>query len=104
MKLKTEYGEYNVVLDVTHYSRMNNLALQLYIEETGEPFATITTNIYALPYDCVALDVNNCPWVETFLDEYGLLVRPIGIIPSGFCEYPVYQLDLEKLEQLTKGE
>lgn len=104
MKVNTEFGEYNIFLDIARYSYNNNIAIQLFDEEDGCPFATITTNIIGLPNDCIAIDTNNCPWAEDFLDDLGVLIEPLGEIQSGFCEYPVYKIDLEKLEQLTKGE
>lgn len=50
------------------------------------------------------IDTNNCSWAEDFLvdNDFGL---PTGEYKaSGFCIYPLYQLDLEKIGKynLTK--
>ena len=50
------------------------------------------------------IDTNNCPWAEDFLidNDFGI---PTGEYKaSGFCVYPLYQLDLEKIGKynLTK--
>ncbi len=101
MKLVTHREELEVILDIEHYSNNNNIAIQLYDAEDGEPYATITTNIIPLPEGCVALDTNNCPWAEEFLESLGVLEDALGEIQSGFCEYPVYQLDLDKLYEVS---
>lgn len=52
------------------------------------------------------IDTNNCPCIETALAETGL-AKPYlvaGVIPvferSGYCVYPLYQFDEEKLKAL----
>lgn len=104
MKVKTNFGEYDVVIDVAKYSSNNNTAIQLYENGDWQPFATITTNIIPLPENFIALDTNNCPWAEAFLEENGLIVDAWGELASGFCVYPVYEIDLNKLNELAKGE
>ena len=104
MKVKTDFGEYNVSLGIAHYSNNNNLAIQLYDEEDGCPFATITTNICTLPAHIVAVDTNNCPWAMDFLKENGLVKSEWFPVQSGFCLYPTAIINLDKLEELAKGE
>ena len=104
MKARTDFGEYDVVIDVDTYTSNNNTAIQLYENGDWQPFATITTNIIPLPKNVVALDINNCPWVEDFLQENDLIVDYQGELQSGFCSYPVCEIDLDRLNKLAKGE
>ena len=101
MLAHTEHGDYNVYLEVGHYTNNNNTALQLFTEH-GSPFATITTNIVDLPEGCAAIDINNCPWALEFLERYELVKDYWFPVQSGFCVYPVVQLDLEKLKEIAK--
>lgn len=103
MKVKTNFGEYNVSLNVARYTN-GNLAIELKDLEDGTPFAIITTNTgqilkkdnggiteYAL------IDTNNCPWAEDFLADYNLGFKTDKEIPSGFCRYPVWELDMDAI-------
>lgn len=101
MKVKTNFGEYDVYPVIGKYGN-GNLAIQLFDSEDDEPFATLTTNIVDLPYKLATIDTNNCPWAEDFLNAYGLIVDEWFPIMSGYCTYPVYQLDLQKLEYYEK--
>lgn len=104
MKVKTLYGEYEVSLEVAYYMN-GNLAIQLYDKEDGCPFAIITTNtdvVLESPNDGITefalIDTNNCPWAEDFLKSYHLGWNTGEYVPSGFCEYPIWELDAEALK------
>lgn len=98
-KVKTFYGEYNVVLTGAHYTHGNRLAIQLVDPEEG-PFATLTVN---LPDNSVSVigatfvDTNNCPWAIEFIreNELGTFTGNFGF--SGYCAYPEYLFDLSKI-------
>lgn len=90
-------------INIRNYSN-NNTALELVCED-GIPLAVITVNLGDLLKKNMAyIDTNNCSWAEDFLvdNDFGL---PTGEYKaSGFCIYPLYQLDLEKIGKynLTK--
>ena len=44
----------------------------------------------------MALDVNNMPDAEWFVNRYNLGTLTTYVY-SGFCSYPVYEMDLEEL-------
>ena len=95
---------YNVKeMNIRSYSN-NNTALELVCED-GTPLAIITVNLGGLLEKNMAyIDTNNCSWAEDFLvdNDFGL---PTGEYKdSGFCIYPLYQLDLERIGKynLTK--
>lgn len=98
MKLTTDFGTYDVQARITRYSMHNNLAVRL-VEKDGAPFATLTVNLGDnLPSTYAYVDTNNCPWAEKFITEYEL-GEPTGIgKQSGYCMYPLYQFNINKLE------
>ena len=48
------------------------------------------------------VDVNNCPWAKDFI-EINKLGTPTGVSTgSGYCLYPLYKFDLEKVEEYCR--
>lgn len=93
------YGEtYNVHTDISHYTNNGNLAICLNDINEG-PFATLTVNIDPLGSPSLAaVDTNNCSWAEAFIKEHSLGKFTGMSLRSGFCTYPVYDFDLDKLK------
>ena len=83
-------------IELNNYMSSDNTAIILYSE--GEMFAVITTNLnLMLPINMAYLDTNNYPWVEDFMKKYNF-GEPTGKYGnSGFCEYPLYTLNIEEL-------
>ena len=107
MKVVTHHGEYEVTPIKTEYSYNGRLAIEL-VEKDGFPFATLTVNIVPsvldemddIPNDVAFVDINNCPWAEKFIRDNNL-GRPTGVYGhSGFCVYPLYKFDLNKLQNI----
>ena len=98
-KVETEFGTYNVTIETSKYMFGDNLAIRL-ITDFGEPFATITVNLaeWTLPNDKAFVDTNSCPWAEKFIAD-NKLGKPTGLKgASGYCTYPQYRFDMEKLK------
>ena len=96
--LRTEYANYNVVIRKTQYANNGNLALLLETPD-GEPVANLTVNLpdEILASNCAYLDTNNLPEAEWFVQSNGL-AKPTGEYGnSGYCSYPLYEFDLDKL-------
>ena len=97
------YGEkHKLVVSLDKYANNGNLAITL-LEKTEygyEPYAFLTTNTgLFLPDDNLAVvDTNNCPWAERLIERYGL-GEFFSVTASGFCRYPVYSFDMEKLKE-----
>lgn len=86
----------NVVLD--KYNTYGNLHIGLWSD--GEPFADLTTNIYPLGSDnLAAIDTNNCPWATVLIKKYELGERTGNSVRSGFCDYPIYRFNMDKLKE-----
>ena len=91
--------EYEVCMSTgSRYSHGNNLAIQMYVADTWEPFATLTVNLdKKLPENQGYVDTNNCPWAEDFIEKYGIgkFLNEYG--RSGFCLYPLYEFDIDRI-------
>lgn len=100
----SEYtGDNDVRLDIQIYYHSERICLGLVTEEDGypEPFADLTVCIDApTPNYCGYLDTNNLPGVEKFVTENGLGKFTGLTAGSGYCEYPLYLFDAEKLRKL----
>ena len=61
------------------------------------PFARLTVNLGRQNNGYAYVDTNNCPWAEDFIKENGLGEFTGKICRSGFCEYPLYKFNMEKI-------
>ena len=90
-----------VTLRVTHYTNNHSLAIQVITAAAPwKMVGVITVNIMMsgyIPKDMAYIDTNNCPWAEEFLKENGLAEDTGTTGISGFCEYPLYKIFLEKM-------
>ena len=78
-KVETEFGTYDVSIETSTYYYGGNLSISLITEKSF-------------------VDTNNCPWAEKFISD-NKLGRPTGIkAASGYCVYPQYRFDMEKLK------
>lgn len=103
-------GATDVTLKIETYSKGLPIRIQLYCDEG--PFATLTTNLdndsgngsIMSPF-CGWVDVNNNPEAEDFIRNYSLgepytrFGEPV-LAFSGYCCYPLYQFDKQKLMEL----
>lgn len=79
-----------------------NLAIRIdYFDEDMQgwlPYANLTVNLNCRLNDgCAYVDVNNCPWAREFIEKYNLGVYTGKVCHSGFCVYPLYKFNLDKL-------
>ena len=103
LNLQSQYGgEIKVSLEINTY--LNNGCMYIGLVEQGEypePYGDLTVNLMGkVPDYCGYVDLNNMPELEKFiadneLGEFtGLMKR------SGFCEYPLYLFNVDKLREL----
>lgn len=76
---------------IDRYSQYENLMIQTF--EDGFPYARITVNIKHLPITMFAVDTNNFPEAEALLKSNGVAHNTGLWLHSGYCEYPVYELE-----------
>lgn len=97
---------YEIVgIEINKYFNNKNTAISLLCKTSNgiEPFATITVNFdIVLKEDLAFLDTNNCPWVENFIQDYELGCFADNYMYSGFCKYPLYKLNLNKIREFDK--
>lgn len=96
-------GEESVTLRVTEYQNNKSLAISLMCYEG--PYATITVNLPDRQSACLRknyafVDTNNCPWAPEFIEKYDLGLDTGLVGYSGYCEYPLYEFNLDKLKQI----
>lgn len=104
LELKTQFGTTeNVTLTVNTYVDNKSLYVGMTTEEDGfpEPYGDVTVNLLAsVPPYCAFVDTNNMPELEDFLVENGI-AEFTGIEQrSGYCSYPLYLFDVEKMRGL----
>ena len=101
MTVETEYRKYvGCWLEPCNYAWDDSLALKIWNRWDG-PIATITVCLgdNTIGKDEQYVDTNNCPWAEEFIAEYNL-GKPTGkMMRSGYCEYPLYEFDLDELKK-----
>lgn len=90
---------------VASYSNNDNLAIQLFCKEEGffEPYATLTVNIHELKDKTEAyVNINNNPNILNWITTNGIAVPTGETAISGYCEYPLYKFNLDKLNKELK--
>lgn len=70
--------------------------------DSNAPFATITVNLHRLGPGYAFLDTNNCPWIMNIFAQYNLGTWTGETRYSGWCEYPLYKLNLNVIRKYTK--
>lgn len=80
------------------YPNGNNLLIELWDNKGNRDILTkmfIKTDDKTISF----VDTNNHPTAEEFIERYGL-GKPTGkYVRSGFCMYPEYVFDLDKLNE-----
>ena len=99
MKVRSWGTEYEVNVNFTKYTDGNlTITMDCLDEEFNcwMPFARLTVNLGGRMKPGYAyLDVNNCPWAEEFVAEYGLGEPTGDVCASGLCVYPLYKFDVK---------
>jgi hypothetical protein len=94
-------------IDISDYSNNDNLAIQLINsnKEYGydEPYAIMSVNLdQTLPSNFAYVDTNNCKWATEFIEKNNLGVDTGKTRQSGWCEYPLYMFDFEKIKEYNE--
>ena len=94
-------GKVTLELEINSYMDNNRMYIGL-VEPDGEHFADLTVNITApCPDYCGYVDINNCPELEGFIEKHGLGEFTGLMGGSGFCSYPLYLFNPEKLREIA---
>lgn len=102
MNYESKWGDVNVELSMSQYTDNGNIYLELVNTEGEypEPYGNITVNLVEVPKYCGYVDTNNMLEMEKFLEENDLGDFTGITLKSGFCEYPLYVFNVDKLREL----
>ncbi len=104
LELKTRFGNtQNVTLEVNAYVDNNSLYVGLTAMPYGVPeyYGDMTVNLLeSVPPYCAFVDTNNMPELEDFLVKNGIAEFTGLMQKSGYCSYPLYLFDVEKMRKL----
>ena len=101
---ETQFGERKkMVIEINMY--VNNgcmyIGLQEQVEDYFEPYGDLTVNLEGkVPDYCGYVDVNNMPQIEKFIVDNDIGEFTGLSKKSGFCEYPLYLFNVDKLREL----
>lgn len=102
MIYESKWGEETVELTMSQYADNGNIFLEL-INTQGEypePYGNVTVNLVDVPKYCGYVDTNNMPEMEKFIKDNDLGEFTGLTLRSGFCEYPLYVFNVDKLREL----
>lgn len=104
IELATQWGSTEKVqLEINNYMNNNGLYLGLMGKEDDyfEPYGDISVNLgVKAPDYCAYVDLNNMPELVKFIEENDLGEFTGLTQRSGFCEYPLYMFNVDKLREL----
>ena len=97
------YGnEYEIGFEINKYIENGNVQIQMMCLEDGwwGPFASMTVNLgIKCGEGCGSVDTNNVKGIEEWIDE-NELGEPTGRYgESGWCVYPEYRFDMDKIRE-----
>lgn len=102
LKLKSRWGrECMVELTINYYLNNGCMSIHLMDQESKEPFSNLTVNLGTkVPAYCGYVDTNHLPEALQFIEEHNLgeFTSIVGL--SGFCEYPLYMFNADRLREL----
>lgn len=104
MKLHSRFGDdYEVSLEISRYLNNGCIYIGLVRDEDGfpEPYGDLTVNLEGrVPDYCGYVDLNNMPELERFVEENDLGEFTGLVKRSGYCEYPLYLFNADKLREM----
>lgn len=107
LEFKTDFGTIEQVELETGACR-NDGSLYVALTAVGdgypEPYGNVTVNLgRKIPPYCAFVDTNNMPEAEDFLTDNRLASFTGLVQESGYCTYPLYRFNAERLRQLCPG-
>lgn len=104
LKNTIQFKDWKCEVHINSY-HAEGFAITLTDADDGSPIATVTRWFKGIPEYCVALDINNCgrEIIQLLKDSEIIADKDfVAVIPSGFCDYPVYKLHTDVIN-LLKG-
>ena len=99
----TEYETYeNCYFEYGKYMADNSVSLEIWNDEDG-PIADMTRCLGDSSEGKGYLDMNNSPWSKDLVAELGIGEFTGKLVQSGFCAYPEYKFDMEKVKEYGRN-
>lgn len=100
--VNTDFGSFEVICVPGKYGngKLAIMMLRVENEQVEDPFTILTVNLdepFSQTEKSAFLDTNNNPWAEKFVKQNKIAKDEYQTGISGFCRYPLYTFDLEKL-------
>ena len=96
-KKKLTYHDREVKVSVESYQNNGTLALMLVYDNDDSDVITVNLNSGFQSDSMAFLDTNNYPDIEKWIRENNLGLAMNLMERSGFCEYPLYSINLSEL-------
>lgn len=98
------YGtKYQIWFEITSYQNNDNIAVMAMCIDPEynfpEPYGTLTVNIDKLEPPLACIDTNNWRDAIELIEKYDLGTDTGQRIQSGYCTYPVYELNLNNIKK-----
>lgn len=90
-------GTFKFIKDT--YATTGNTYLELGDFENNEPWTVITVNVLPLEDEFICVDTNNSPTAKHILKRLKIAEDTGRTLSSGYCVYPIYKLNNDKLEK-----
>lgn len=94
--IKVKFLDYDCVVRFSNYASNNRTAIQLFVEETGEPMCTASVNLVDEPIteDEIAIkDYSENSGIARVLSRAGIIAHePLRYVNSGHVTIPIYKL------------
>lgn len=105
-EIETAWSHYdNCTLSQSEYANNGHIALSVWCDDG--PLADLTVNLDTTkkyPKNYGYVDTNNFPTATMLIYRLGIGTWTGTTGQSGWCEYPLYEFDLEKIKEYTEGE
>ena len=87
-----------IQLQVQQYAKNWQIAILLYTPD-WDYYSDLSVFVDEFKYqNFMCVDTNNLPNAEEFIQEYNLWTL-VGYAQSGFCNYPIYAMDIDELKK-----
>lgn len=93
-------GEDKVNIIIDEYQSPKNIAVMLALNG-NEYYDDVSRNIKPLQADHFAVDVNNNPGIDKWLEDNNIAHNTGYMVNSGFVSYPIYALNNAFKNDLT---
>ena len=103
MQITNRFGErINLGLDIQSYCvESKDIYIGIIDIDDGELYADLTVWLKPLSQNMACINVNDFNEAEEFIKKFNLGIPTGEYVTSGFCEYPVYKLNMDEIKKYS---